>query len=113
MAIVVEDQQKEGGGGSVLGLAVWLLVLGLVGAGVYYIAFAKPEFVEVVAPIGFKATEEIAKLNLNADEILADPRFEDLRTHVTLTPTGMFGRENPFLVEGPAPARPAGGTIRR
>ncbi len=95
MAIVVEERKNSGGG--IVNFLIWLFILGSIASAVYYIFFASPGFVEVVAPHNFEATQEIAKIELNPREVLDDPRFQALQQYVTLPPIGAFGRSNPFL----------------
>lgn len=104
MAIVVEEQKR--GAGNAVSVVIWLVLLGVIGAAVYYIFFAQPDLVDVAAPAppNFARTEQIAKLTLNVEEILSDARFQDLQPYVTPPETGTFGRANPFLsLEAPAP----------
>ena len=95
MAIVVEERKNPAGG--IVNFLIWLFILGSVASAVYYIFFASPELVEVVAPHGFQATEQVAKIELNPQEVLDDPRFQALQQRVTPPSLGAFGRPNPFL----------------
>ncbi|HTY40077.1 MAG TPA: hypothetical protein VMC43_03245 [Candidatus Paceibacterota bacterium] len=105
MAIVIEEQRENGSNlGSVL---VWVGILIIIAAAVYYLFFAQPELIEVAAPSGFQATEQITKIDLNADDVVKSGSFAALQEHVTLPTNDQFGRPNPFLAFPETVAPPA------
>jgi len=97
MAIVVEEEQSRGVSSGVVSILVWLLILGIIAAAVYYVFFAEPEFITITAPEDFAATEITARADIDPQAVLGDPRFTNLRDYVTPPPPGSFGRSNPFL----------------
>lgn len=94
MAIVIEEQRS---GTKIVTVITWLAILLGVGAAIYYVFFKKPQFIELSPPSNFSNTGELAKIELNPEEIINSPGFQSLKQYVTpLRPTN-FGRQNPFL----------------
>src|SRR3989344_5104869 len=104
MAIVVEEEQSRGVSSGVVSILIWLLVLGIIAAAVYYVFFAEPEFITISAPEDFTETEITARAEIDPQAVLGDPRFTNLNDYVTSPPPGSFGRSNPFLGFEPATA---------
>lgn len=104
MAIVVEQEQSRGVSSGVVSILVWLLILGIIAAAVYYVFFAEPEFIQIAPPDDFAATEQTANAEIDPEAVLGDPRFTNLNDYITPPPPGAFGRTNPFLGFDPASA---------
>lgn len=96
MAIVIEEEKRTSSVG-ILSIALWLLLLGGLAAGAYYVFFKSPELIEVAAPSDFKNTEQISKIQLKPEEVLSNQQFKMLRSYVTLPTPVPTGRANPFL----------------
>lgn len=96
MAIVIEEERRPNSVG-ILSVALWLLLLGGIGAGAYYVFFKSPQLIEVAAPTDFKNTEQISKIQLRPEEVLSNQQFKMLRSYVTLPTPVPSGRANPFL----------------
>ena len=97
MVIVVEEQKN---GASILSIVTWLTIIGILGAATYYIFFKQPDIIQFAAPANLGATQQIAKINLDANSILNNPSFKSLKTYIALPKAGNAGRQNPFLSIG-------------
>lgn len=95
MAIVVEEEKQSKG--SFIGVLIWIVILSVLGAIVYYIFFKKPQTIEVLQPVGFKNTEALSKINLNTEELVQSPAFQALKSYIPLPKPINAGRTNPFL----------------
>lgn len=96
MAIIVDEQRRGASGADMGSIMIWLGLIGIIAAAAYYLFFAQPELIEVAAPSGFQATEQISKIDLSADDVVGSSGFKALTEHVTLPENGTFGRPNPF-----------------
>ena len=96
MAIIVDEQQSSKSA-AIIKVIVWLTLLGVITAGVYYLFFKQQALIEYAAPSNFKNVSEIAKITLNPDEVINDPLFLSLKQYVRFSPTTIMGRDNPFL----------------
>ena len=94
MAIIIQEERNTSG---VMSFLAWIVILGIIGGGIYYVFFKKPDLIEVVAPGSFQSTQEISKINLDAGRVVNDPHFQALRSHVTPRTPATPGRANPFL----------------
>lgn len=95
MAIVVEEEKKSGPG--IFGVLTLLLVIGAVAGAVYYVFFKQPDLVgQIAAPVNFKNTEQLSKINLNPKDVV-DSLGKTFKQYVTPVTPGAKGRSNPFL----------------
>jgi len=97
MAIVVEEGEKKT---NILGIIGWLVFLGIAGAAVYYVFFAQPELVPILASSSLSTIAPIAQVSLHPDAVLQSPAFQALTSTVPLpTPQGPapVKRANPFV----------------
>jgi len=94
MAIVIEEEKN---GTSVMGVVMWVVVFAIIIAAVYYVFFAQPQLVEVVAPANFKNINPLANINLNPEDVVNSRNFQSLKQYVTPSSPENFGRSNPFL----------------
>lgn len=94
MAIVVEAEARRT---NFVRFFIWLVILGVIIAAVYYIFFKTPELVEVVVPPTFRNTEELSRISLNPESVVQSPTFNALRPYVTPLVPPPPGRPNPFL----------------
>lgn len=95
MAIVIEEEKKSGSG--IVTLFLWVILIGAILAGAYYIFFKQPELLEVAMPADFKNTEQISKIELKPEELLNNAQFKSLKAHIPIPLTPSTGRPNPFL----------------
>lgn len=95
MAIVVEDERRSSV--NVLGLTVWIVILLIVGMGVYYLFFKRPEIIPINTPANLENAESLANIDLNPEEVLGDPVFRQLRSEVPPLSPQNVGKTNPFL----------------
>ena len=95
MAIVVDDNKQSTTG--IIGVFVWIVLLAILGAGIYYVFFRKPELITVAPSKSFKEAQNVAKIKLDADPVVSklNPPYFD--SHVTINPAPTGGRSNPFL----------------
>lgn len=94
MAIIVEEEKKNNAG--IVRVVTWLVILVAIGSAAYYVFFAQPQLIEVVAPPNLKNIEPLAKLNLNPEEVINSQIFRSLKQHTRPVVSGV-GRSNPFL----------------
>src|SRR5262245_25932560 len=95
MAIVVEEESQSNF--SIIKILMWLVILGVILAAVYFIFFKRPDIIPGLAtPADFKDTEKLSKLRL-PKEILTTTAFLDLKQYVSTVPPEPAGRQNPFL----------------
>jgi hypothetical protein len=97
MAIIVEEEKKKT---NILGIAGWVVFIGLVLAVIYYIFFASPTLVVIPASGAISTIAPIANANLNPQGIVSSTQFESLQSNITLpTPESpaSVGRANPFI----------------
>lgn len=95
MAIVIEEEPKKNGV-TIVNVMLWLLFLVGIALFAYYIFFKKPELIEVAKPANYQETEQISKIELRPEEIIANPQFKALKTYVTIPVPTNLGRSNPF-----------------
>jgi hypothetical protein len=96
MAIVVEEEKTSKAG--LVGILMWVAVVGVVGASVYYIFVKKPDFIgKVIAPKELENISQLSDVTLNPETIINNPVYQSLRAHVGPRPTPQAGRANPFL----------------
>jgi|LNFM01.2.fsa_nt_gb hypothetical protein len=94
MAIVVESGQKKGG---ITKIIIWLMLLGVVLFGVYYLFFKRPDVIpNLVAPASFQQASELSGVKLDPGAVVQSPAFQDLRPQAPEMPVPAAGRENPF-----------------
>lgn len=93
MAIVIEEEKNQT---NIIGIVTWLVVILVVGIAAYYIFFARPQLVEMVAPSAFQNINTISKINLNPEEVVNSKLFQSLKLYVSLPVPGSAGRSNPF-----------------
>ena len=93
MAIVVEEESPKVSAVSVL---IWLIILAIVAVAVYYIFFAKPELVEIVAPPAFRNVDTLARVVINPNDVVGSQAFQALKQYITIPAIGNAGRANPF-----------------
>ena len=96
MAIIVEEQ-SGGRSASIVKLGIWLVLLGVIGAGIYYLFFKQQQLVEYAVPANFQNVAQIAKIEFNPDEVINDPLFLSLKQYIRLEPPAAIGKANPFL----------------
>lgn len=97
MAIIIEEEKKNGTGG-ILTIITWLVILGAIGGAVYYVFFAQPQLVgKITAPAGFQNTQQLSQITLNPQDLLQSPSFQALKQYVTPLEPATTGKPNPFL----------------
>ena len=94
MAIVIEEKRNQGG---LTAFLIWLVVLGVVAATVYFVFFKNPGLVEFTGSSSFKNVQQLSKISIKPDQLLNNPRFQALKQYVTVSPPQNPGRSNPFL----------------
>lgn len=94
MAIIFEEKTNKS---SILNFLVWVAVLAIVAAGVYYVFFKKPELAEFTSSASFKNIQQLSKITINSTELLNNPRFNSLKKYITVSPLQTTGKTNPFL----------------
>lgn len=96
MAIVIEESAQKKGT-AILIVALWILFLGGLAAGAYYVFVKQPDLIPVATPGEFKDTEQVSTIQLRPEDVLSNPQFKALKAHITVSPPGDMGRSNPFL----------------
>lgn len=96
MAIIVEEEQRSISGMG--GLIVGILVVAVIGTGVYYVFFKRPDLVEYATPANFQGIEQLSTLkNLSAEEVVNSPSFKALQPHANPLSPQTSGRSNPLF----------------
>jgi len=96
MAIVIEEEKGSRAG--LVGILMWVAIVGVVGAAIYYIFVKKPDTIgELIAPKELQNIGELAVVNLNPETIINNPIYQSLRSHAGPPATPGMGRTNPFL----------------
>lgn len=90
MAIIVE-QERSAPTSSIVSFLIWIIILGIVGAALYFIFFKSPMSIDLVLP---KTTTALSQIQFN-DTIIT--RASALREYTPQTPAASTGRPNPFL----------------
>ncbi|MDP3948483.1 MAG: hypothetical protein Q8Q17_00880 [bacterium] len=95
MAIIIEEKTN---GSGIVTFLIWLAILGIITASVYYVFFKKPELVEFSAspPSAFKNIEQLSKISINSDQLINNPQFQALKQYITIPSPENVGRANPF-----------------
>lgn len=94
MAIIVEEKTN---GGGLMTFLVWLAILVIIVASVYYVFFKQPQLVEFASSESFKNIQQLSKISINSDQLINNPQFQLLKQYVTVSPPENVGRSNPFL----------------
>ncbi len=92
MALVVEGKKTSG----IIGFLIWLAVLLILGAGLYYIFFKQPDLIPITPPAGLETGQKVSQLKLDPESVTNDPKFVNLRTYHNVTEATTTGRDNPF-----------------
>ena|SRR3989338_5120360 len=95
MAIIIEEER--GNRLSLITILIWLVILGVVGAAVYYLFFKNPDLASFNTPSNFKSAEALSKITLDPDQLRRSPLFEALKQYIVPPPPAKLGRPNPFL----------------
>jgi len=96
MAIVVEQERAPRLG--FIKVVLWLIILGVIAAAVYYLFFKNPDTIPaLITPTGFKDTSSLSKINLDPASVIQNPVFQALKSNVAPMPSSTPGRANPFL----------------
>ncbi|MEK7212728.1 MAG: hypothetical protein AAB686_03555 [Patescibacteria group bacterium] len=93
MATFVE---KKNGGLGIISVLIWLVLIGVVIGGAYYIFFKKPELISVAPPAEFEDVKQLAAIELDPQAVVEGAKFQALKSHITSKTPERFGRSNPF-----------------
>jgi len=94
MAIFIEEKTDSG---AVVNVVIWLTILAIISASIYYIFFKKPQLVEFTASASFKNIEQLSKISINSDKLINNQTFQTLKPYITVAEPDNFGNANPFL----------------
>lgn len=94
MAIIVEEERPKVSTTSIL---MWLAILIVIGAAVYYVFFSRPEIVGVAVPQAFENIGRISEISLNPEDVINSSQFQSLKQYVASPVPGNTGRANPFI----------------
>ena len=93
MAIIIEgEKQGKGTVQAVVGAVVAVLLL----VATYWIFFAEPPLVEVIAPQELESISRISQVEVSPEVVTGSPVFKSLKILADDPELGEFGRENPF-----------------
>ncbi len=96
MAIVVEEEKSASAGWGTI--AVWAILIAILGVSVYYVFFRRPDLVEVATPANFQDAVEISKIKLDPSAVINSAQFKALQSYANpLSTESSGGRTNPFL----------------
>ena len=94
MAIVIESDRAPRSFGKII---VWLLILGVILFGAYYLFFKRPDVIpNLAAPSGFQEARQLSGIKLDPDAVVQNPAFQALKPQAPDQPTPETGRTNPF-----------------
>ena|SRR3989338_2221593 len=96
MAIVIEEERRASSGAWVA-ILMWVVFIGALAAGFYYVFVKKPDLIPIATPKGFIDTKTISELPLDPGKVLQSARFQSLTNHVNEGAVGQVWRSNPFL----------------
>ncbi len=94
MAIVFEEKTNTG---AITTFIVWVIILGVIAASVYYVFFKEPQLVEFTSSASFKNIQQLSKITINSAELVNNPQFAALKQYITVSPLEGAGKSNPFL----------------
>lgn len=95
MAIVMDERRTPGSG--IISVFIWLILLGSVAVGVFYVFVKKPELIPITPPKGFKDAQAVSKIKLEAEPVVSKLNPPHFDSHITVPPARTSGRSNPFL----------------
>ena len=95
MAIIIEEQQNKSS--SIIVLS-GIVILALLGFGVYYVFWKSPDFAEVAIPPTFQNTQRLIDIGgeVHPENVLQSVA-QTLQRHVQPAVPQNLGRVNPFL----------------
>lgn len=76
---------------------MFLVVLGVLFIGAYYLFFAPTPAFDYIAPTPLQQATELSNFDLDPDTVLKSSQFRSLTPINGLPTGGAFGRSNPFL----------------
>ncbi len=94
MAIIVRERKATF---NWFNLTIWVLVIALIFALVYFLFFKQPEWVEILKPTGSEKATELAKIRFDPDAVIQSEVFKSLQQYSAPPTTGEVGRLNPFV----------------
>ncbi len=94
MAILVEEKADSG---AVVNIVIWIMILAIISASVYYIFFKQPQLVEFAGSSSLKDIQQLSKISINSDKLINDRAFQTLKSYITVSQPDNLGRDNPFL----------------
>lgn len=89
--------EEKGNNNALIDFLVWIAILIIIGSGIYYIFFKKPELIQFTASSSFKDVQQLSKINISSDQLINSPQFQALKQHITAVEPKDIGRTNPFL----------------
>jgi hypothetical protein len=94
MAIFVEEKSNSG---AVINIIIWVTILAIISASVYYIFFQQPQLVEFNASSSFQNVQQLSKISINSDSLINNQVFQGLKSYISTPQPDNFGKDNPFL----------------
>jgi hypothetical protein len=97
MAIIVEEEKKRS---NLLGIAGWVVFLGIALASIYYIFFTAPALVPIEASGSLSIIAPIVTANIDPQSVVNGTQFKSLQSTITVpTPQSpnSVGRSDPFI----------------
>jgi len=95
MAIAIEKEKSKA---NWFGIIIFVLVLAAVIGIAYYLFFAATPFIETIVPTRLKSAGEIAKIEINPQELFDNPVFKNLRQYVNTIEVQPAYNPSPFLL---------------
>lgn len=95
MAIVVDSGQGSKGG--IVKIVIWLLILGVILFGAYYLFFKRPDVIPSLAtPSAFQQASQLSGVKIDPGSVVQSAAFQTLKPQVAEMPAPVTGRANPF-----------------
>jgi len=95
MAIIIESEKKRINFVALFGTVA---IIGIIAGIIYYLFFAPVPGIETIVPSRLKSAGEIAKIELNPQEIFENPVFRNLRQYVNPLEAESTANPSPFLL---------------
>ena len=95
MAIAIEREKKRINFVALLGAVA---IIGIIAGVIYYLFFAAIPGIETIVPSRLKSAGEIAKIELNPQEVFENPVFRNLRQYVNPLEAESATNPLPFLL---------------
>src|SRR3989338_7395164 len=96
MAILIEEERKDKGT-KALAIFIWLIIIAVIVAAIYYLFLKTPDIAAFTTPTGFRNTEAISQINLSPEHVVRSSAFQALKQYIPPLATTTVGRQTSLL----------------